>query len=51
MTKKVKNQHDLNGRTDFLVAIIELLRFLNCTWGRNHLPKFEILTCVLNEKS
>ena len=26
--KKVKNQHVLNGDTDFLVTIKELLRFL-----------------------
>ena len=30
VVKKVKNQHVLNGRTDFLIGIIELLRFLNC---------------------
>ena len=28
---KVKNQHAFNGHTDFLVTIIELLRFLNRT--------------------
>ena len=31
VVKKVKNQHVLNGRTDFLLKIIELLRFLNGT--------------------
>ena len=29
VVKKVLNQHVLNGRTDFLVKIIELLRFIN----------------------
>ncbi len=29
--KKVRNQHVSNGRTDFLVTIIVLLRFLNRT--------------------
>ena len=36
---KVKNQHLLNGRTDFLVTIIEFLRFLND--NRNHYPEFD----------
>ena len=40
LSKKFKNQHVLNGRTDFLVMIIELLRFLNCTCHKNHLAKF-----------
>ena len=30
VVKKVKNRHVSNGRTDILVLIIELLRFLNC---------------------
>ena len=29
LLKKVKNQHVLYERTDFLVTIIELLQFLN----------------------
>ena len=29
--QKVDYKHILNGRTDFLVTIIELLRFLGCT--------------------
>ncbi len=29
--KTVKNQHVLNGRTDLMVTIIELLRVLNRT--------------------
>ena len=36
---KVKNQHLLNGRADFLVTIIEFLRFLND--NRNHYPEFD----------
>ena len=31
VVKKVKNQYVSNGLMDFLVNIIELLRFLNCT--------------------
>ena len=31
--KRVKNQHVLNGRMDFLVTIIELLSFLDPTDG------------------
>ncbi len=29
VVKKVKYQHDLDGQTDFLVTIIEFMRFLN----------------------
>ncbi len=55
VVKKVKNQHVLNGRTEFMVMIIELLRFQSRNYLlKNHLAKFEIdrtiLTCLNEQK-
>ena len=48
-SQKIKNKHYvLNANMDFLVAIKQLIRLLNCY--RNHFAKFEIdytiLTCL-----
>ncbi len=48
VVKKVKSPDVLNGRRDFLVTIIELLRFLIRTYCcRNHHAMFEIDRTIL----
>ena len=47
--KTVKHQLALNGRTDILITIIDLLRFLNRTnYYRNHHAKFKIYRTILS---
>ena len=41
--KIVKNQHIFNGRTDFLVTILELLRLLHSTSLYEESEKINIL--------
>ena len=42
LSKKGKNPHVLNGRTDFLVMLIKLPRFINPKCYTNHHAKLTV---------